>query len=181
MTRISINLLPTEIIAEESKNTNFYKIQFFGVAIILVLIFLTSLTLALQILQNRNLVTAQAKLLESEQKVAGLKKTQVSLFILKNRLTVISQYLGVASKQSSIYRLINKLIPPSAVISAISVDKGGTVVILALMPDRDSLDQTLNNLTDKERNENQFDQVSVDSLNRGKDGVYRISLKIKPK
>lgn len=181
MTRISINLLPTEIIAEESKNTNFYKIQFFGVAIILVLIFLTSLTLALQILQNRNLVTAQAKLLESEQKVAGLKKTQVSLFILKNRLTVISQYLGVASKQSSIYRLINKLIPPSAVISAISVDKGGTVVILALMPDRESLDQTLNNLTDKERNENQFDQVSVDSLNRGKDGVYRISLKIKPK
>lgn len=181
MTRISINLLPTEIIAEESRNTNFYKIQFFGVAIILVLIFLTSLTLALQILQNRNLVTAQAKLLESEQKVAGLKKTQVSLFILKNRLTVISQYLGVASKQSSIYRLINKLIPPSAVISAISVDKGGTVVLLALMPDRDSLDQTLNNLTDKERNENQFDQVSVDSLNRGKDGVYRISLKIKPK
>lgn len=181
MTRISINLLPTEIIAEESKNTNFYKIQFFGVAIILVLIFLTSLTLALQILQNRNLVTAQAKLLESEQKVAGLKKTQVSLFILKNRLTVISQYLGVASKQSSIYRLINKLIPPSAVISAISVDKGGTVVILALMPDRESIDQTLNNLTDKERNENQFDQVSVDSLNRGKDGVYRISLKIKPK
>lgn len=181
MTRISINLLPTEIIAEESKNTNFYKIQFFGVAIILVLIFLTSLTLALQILQNRNLVTAQAKLLESEQKVADLKKTQVSLFILKNRLTVISQYLGVASKQSSIYRLINKLIPPSAVISAISVDKGGTVVILALMPDKESLDQTLNNLTDKERNENQFDQVSVDSLNRGKDGVYRISLKIKPK
>lgn len=181
MTRISINLLPTEIIAEESKNTNFYKIQFFGVAIILVLIFLTSLTLALQILQNRNLVTAQAKLLESEQKVAGLKKTQVSLFILKNRLTVISQYLGVASKQSSIYRLINKLIPPSAVISAISVDKGGTVVILALMSDSESLDQMLNNLTDKERNENQFDQVSVDSLNRGKDGVYRISLKIKPK
>lgn len=181
MTKISINLLPPEIIAEESKSTNFYKIQFFGVAIILVLIFLTSLTLALQILQNRNLVTAQAKLLESEQKVAGLKKTQVSLFILKNRLTVISQYLGVASKQSSIYRLINKLIPPSAVISAISVDKGGTVVILALMPDRESLDQTLNNLTDKERNENQFDQVSVDSLNRGKDGVYRISLKIKPK
>ena len=181
MTKISINLLPPEIIAEESKNTNFYKIQFFGVAIILVLIFLTSLTLALQILQNRNIVTAQAKLAESEQKVTNLKDTQVSLFVLKNRLTVISQYLGVASKQVSIYRLINRLIPPSAAISAISVDKGGVVVLSALISDRESLDQMLNNLTDKERNENQFDRVSVDSLNRGKDGTYRISLKIKPK
>lgn len=181
MTKISINLLPPEIITEQSKNTNFYKIQFFGVAIILILIFLTSLTLALQILQNRNLVTAQAKLLESEQKVAGLKKTQVSLFILKNRLAVISQYLGVASKQASVYKLINKLIPSSVVISSISVDRGGTIVLLALIPDRESLDQTLNNLTDKERNEDQFNQVAVEALNRSKDGVYRISMKIKPK
>lgn len=181
MTKISINLLPPEIITEQSKNTNFYKIQFFGVLIILVLIFLTSLTLALQILQNRNIVAAQAMLSESEQKVTGLQKTQVSLFILKNRLAVISQYLGVASKQSSTYKLINKLIPTSVVVSSVSVDKGGAVVLLALIPDRESLEQMLNNLTDKERNEDQFNQVALEALNRSKDGVYRISMRIKPK
>lgn len=181
MTKISINLLPPEIVTEESKNIKFYKIQFLGVFIILVLIFLTSLTLALQILQNRNIVAAQAMLSESEQKVAGLQKTQVSLFILKNRLAVISQYLGVASKQSSIYKLINKLIPTSVVVSSIFVDKGGVIVLLALVPDRESLDQTLSNLTDKEKNEDQFNQVAVEALNRSKDGVYRISMKIKPK
>lgn len=181
MTRISINLLPPEIIAEESKNSTFYKIQFLGVFIILVLIFLTSLTLALQILQKRSLVTAQAKLLESEQKIEGLKNTQISLFILKNRMTVISQYLGVASKQSAIYKLINKLIPSSVAINAVSIDKSGTVILSAIISDRESLDQMLGSFTDKEMNDNQFAQVSVDSLNRGKDGVYRVGIKIKPK
>ena len=179
--KISINLLPPEIITEQTKNTKFYKIQYFGVFIILVLIFLTSLTLALQILQSRNIVTAQAKVSESQQKVESLKNTQVALFVLKNRVSVISQYLGVPSKQSSTYRLIDKLIPPTSVINGISVDKSGTVVLSALLSDTESLDVLLGNLTDKEKNENQFDEVSLDSLNRSKNGVYRISLKIKPK
>src|SRR3989338_6826946 len=99
--KISINLLPPEIITEQTKNTKFYKIQYFVVFIIFVLIFLTSLTLALQILQSRNIVTAQAKVSESQQKVESLKNTQAALFVLKNRVSVISQYLGVPSKQSS--------------------------------------------------------------------------------
>lgn len=181
MTKISINLLPAEMLVEKTKNTNFYKIQFLGVSVILVLIFLTSLTLALQILQNRNITTAQAKLKDSEERASGLVDTQTSLFILKNRLNVIGQYLGISSKQSSIYALLNKLIPSQATINAISVDKSGSAIILALLSDRENLELLLNNLADKEKNEDKFSEVGIDSLNRGKDGIFRISLKIKPK
>lgn len=179
--KISINLLPPEIITAELKKAKFYKIQFIGITIILTLIFLTSLTSALQILQSRNLSIVQAKLNQSEQRVLELKGTQASLVLLKDRLNVINKYLGVPSQQSAIYRLVDKLTPTSVSISSFTIDKTGGVTFLALVPDRETLNILLSNLTNKDNNEDKISQVSVESLNRGRDGLYRINLKIKPK
>lgn len=177
--KISINLLPAETIAEEAKRSKFYKIQFIGVAVILILIFLTSLTLALQILQNNNIASAQAKVAESEGKVVSLKNTQVSLFILKNRLNTIGAHFGVPSKQSAMYEIIDELTPLSVSVSTVSVDKTGTVTLLASTSDRESLDEFISNLINKETNKNLISEVAIDTLNRSKDGYFRISLRIK--
>lgn len=179
--KISINLLPPEIVTKELKQANFYKIQFIGIAVILTMIFLASLTVALRILQSHNITEVQAKLAKAEQRVSDLKNTQASLFLLKNRLTVIDQYLGVPSKQSSIYKLIGELIPPPVAINAIAINKAEELTLLALVPDSSSLDDLINNLSVKENNEGKIKQVSIESLNRGRDGFYRISLKIKSK
>lgn len=179
--KISINLLPPEALLEQTKKTNFYRIQVVGIATILFLIFLASLTLALQILQNHNISNVKVKVASAEQRVEGLKNTQVELLILKDRLSVIGQYLGISSKQSMIYKLVNKLIPPSAVVNAVTVDKDGIVTLLALIPDRESLDLFISDLLDQEKNDDQIAQVSIDSLNRGLEGMYRLSLKIKPR
>lgn len=179
--KISINLLPPETVAEELKKSKFYKIQFIGVAVILVLVFLTSLTLALQILQSRNIASAQADLEVSQQRVSGLKSTQASLLLLKDRLTVINQYLGIPSKQSELYQLITKLAPAVVAINSISVSRNGEISFLALAPTSESLDDLLNNLIDKESNGGKISQVEVENLNRGRDGTYRMSLKIKSK
>ncbi|MBI2330341.1 hypothetical protein HYU94_03045 [Candidatus Daviesbacteria bacterium] len=160
--KISINLLPP-------------------VTVILLLVFLTSLTLALRILQSNNIVLSQVKLTKAEEKVSGLKNTQASLFLLKNRLTTIKEYFGVPSKQSSIYQLIEKLIPESVITNAITVDKSGEVVFSALIPDSVSLDLLINSLTGKESNEGKIEEISIESLNRGRDGAYRVGFKIKPK
>lgn len=181
MARISINLLPPEIITRELKKANFYKIQFAGIVVILTMVFLASLTVALRILQSRNITVVQANLTQTQQRVSDLKDTQAALFLLKNRLTVIDQYLGVSSKQSSMYKLINKLVPSSVTINAMTIDKTGDVLLLALVPDPVSLDDLINELTAKENNEEKINQVGVESLNRGRDGYYRMSLKIKTK
>lgn len=178
--KISINLLPPEVATQELKNKKFYKVQFAGVITILILVFLASLTLALQILQSRNIDLYKARLTQAEEKASGFKDTQVSLFLLQNRLAVIQGYLGVPSKQSSMYQLIDKLIPSSVIISSVTVDKGGDAIFSALAPDSVSLDRLIDNLTAKDSNEDKIEQVSIESLNRGRDGVYRISFKIKP-
>lgn len=181
MARISINLLPPEFITEEIKKSKFYKVQVIGVAIILAMAFLTSVTFALRILQSRNVADVQVRLVQAQQKVSDLKSTQAQLVLLKNRLIAINQYLGTPSKQSAMYGLIDSLIPPSILINAISIGKSGEVTLIASIPDSQTLDDLISKLTIKENNQDMVAETSIESLNRTRDGLYRISLKIKPK
>lgn len=181
MAKISINLLPSEFTEEEVKRAKFYKIQAFGVAILLVMVFLSSLTAALRILQNRSVNLAQAQLTEAEKRVVDLKDRQVSLVLLKNRLSTIGNFLGIPSKQAATYELVNNLLPASVQVSAVTVERSGETTILALVPDVSTLDNLLTKLVDKDASQEKISQVSIESLSRGKDGIYRLSLVIKPK
>lgn len=180
MSKITINLLPPEAITEELKKAKFYKVQAVGIATILTLAFLTSLTVALRVLQSRNITEVQAQVSQTQQRVSELKGTQASLVLLQNRLAVIGEVYGTSSKQTAIYKLIDKLLPSSAVINSITIDKTGEVVFSALVPNVVSLDQLISNLSNKDSNDSKINQVAIESLNRSKDGVYRVSIKIKP-
>lgn len=179
MAKIVINLLPPEIITQELKKARFYRIQFIGIVIILIMVFLTSLAVALRILQNRNISVAKAQLSEKEERVSGLKDTQASLLLLKNRLAVINKYMGVPSKPSSLYRLIDQLIPVTISVSSVSIGKTGDITLSVLAADSANLDDLINNLIVKDNNKGQISQVSLESLSRGRDGLYRVSLSLK--
>ncbi len=178
--KIAINLLPIEFTQAEVKRARFIKIQTIGVLVILVMVFLSSLSVALRILQSQSIKGIQTQVSASEQKISDLKDKQVSLLLIKNRLAVINQYLGNSSKQVAMLILLDKLLPPAISINSTIIDKSGEISILALIPDSLMLDNMINNLTDKTQNEGRIREISLDSISRGKDGVYRVSLKIKP-
>ncbi len=178
--KIAINLLPIEFTQAEVKRSKFLKVQTIGVAVILLMVFLSSLSVALRILQSQSIKNVQTQVSASEQKISGLKDRQVSLLLIKNRLSVINQYLGNSSKQTTMFILLDKLLPPGVSISSTTIDKSGQISLLTLIPNSLTLDTMINNLTDKTQNQGQISQVSIDSISRGKDGVYRVSLKIKP-
>jgi len=175
---ISINLLPPEFLAQELKSAKFYKIQAIGVGIILIMIFLASMSVALRILQSATLSKIQIKLSDAEKKVLALSNRQASLVLLKNRLSTISQNMEEASKQSSMYSLLDKLIPQGVSITSLSIDKAGNAIVSALVPTSDTLDNMISALTSNESNQDKISQVSIESLSRGRDGIFRISLKI---
>lgn len=181
MGKIGINLLPEEFHTEELKRVKFYRIQTIGVATILFMVFLASLTIALRILQSQEIQQVKNSLTKSEQQISNLKTSQASLILLKNRLTTINQFLGTSSKQVQMYNLIEKLVPASVSINSISIDKAGEILILAVAPDGKSIDNFLVNLISPETAQDKISQISIDSLNRGRDGIYRISFKVKPK
>lgn len=180
MQKLTIDLLPAEFKAQEIKKNKFYRIQSIGVAVVLLTSFLASMTIALRILQNQQIKRAQARFDEASQKVTDLRTTQGYLLLLKNRLTTINQYLGTASKQAQMYSLVEKLLPGSVSLNTISVEKTGETLILGTSIDANALDLFLNNLLSKETNQNKIKGVNMETFNRGKDGIYRISLKIIP-
>ncbi len=181
MQKIAIDLLPEEFRVQERKKTKFYKIQFAGIALILLTIFLSSLTVALRILQSQQSLQIQTRTKEAEQKISNLKTTQASLLLLKNRLITINQYLGTPSKQAQIYNLVERLMSASSSITTLSVSKSGEVLVVAAAPDGRSLDNLIDSLTSKESNEDKIKKVGIESLSRGRDGAYRLSFKITPK
>lgn len=179
--KFNIDLLPPEYKTAQLKKGKFYKVQSIGIVIIMLTAFIASSIVALRILQTKQILQVQAQLAEIEQKVTGLKSTQGYLLLLKNRLTAINQYLGVPSRQAQMYVLIEKLLPPVVAISTIAVDKNGEVLVLATSADSGSLDSFIDNLLSSETNEDKVKAVSMENLSRGKDGIYRLSFKIKPK
>ncbi len=179
MTKISINLLPQEFTQAEVKRAKFYKIQSIGVLAILLVIFLSSLTVALRILQSRSIEQIQSRLTQSEAKIVDLKDRQSQLLLLKDRLTAINLHIGTPSKQTSVFRLLDKLLPKSLSVSSFSVDKAGDAQITALVQDAVVLENLITNLTSIENNEGKIASVALESLSRGRDGFYRLSMKIK--
>lgn len=181
MAKVSINLLPYEFRAEEIKRARFYRIQAIGLAIIILMVFLSASVVALRFFQSQYLVRIQSQLEASQERVEALKDIQGSLLLLKNRLTTVSKYLEAPSEKVSMYKLIHRLLPASASINSVSIDKGGGVFVIAAVPDGLTLDQIISNLTSKQTNEDKIKEVSLENLSRGKDGLYRINFKVKPK
>lgn len=178
MPKIAINLLPIEFKTEQVKRAKFYKVQAIGIATIMFVTFLSSLTIALRILQSHNIDQIENRLSQSEKKISDFKETQASLLLLKNRLTAINQYLGNPSKQAQIYKLVIELLPKDVSLSSISIDKEGNALLLAVSPSGDTIDTLINNLISRDKNQDKISQVSLEGLSRGKDQIYRITFKV---
>ena len=181
MAKISINLLPQEVTQTQIKQEKSYKIRLMWVAMLMFMIFLSSLAVALQILQSGNFLKAQSNLKKIEEKVISLKGREVSSVILKNRLSAIDQLIATPSKQVITYHLIESLIPPSFIVSSLDVDSSGTITMSLVTTDSVALDNFVASVISSEKNEGKIASVEIESLSRGRDYIYRTNLKIKSK
>lgn len=179
--RITINLLPIEFTRLLKEYSRFYRIQTISISIILFLFFLTSVTIALRIFQSQQIQIAQAGLSQYSEKVSNLAPKEASLVILKNRLDTLDKVSGFPSKQRAVYNLVANLLPASITVSSISVDRNGEMSLTLVSQVFGDFDVFLSSLTDKETNEDKISKVSIDSLSRARDGIYRANIKVTPK
>lgn len=179
MSLISINLLPEEFIVEQTKKLKFVKIQSISIAILLLTFFLASLTIALRVLQSQRINQVQGKLTEIESQISGYKTVEDNVVLLKKRIGSINQYLGVSSKGALIYEFVEKNIPSRIIINSLTIDKSGDVFLTLVLPDSISLDAIVNGLLEAQTEKVKIKEISLDGLSRGRDGTYRLSLKLK--
>lgn len=178
MSTISINLLPAQFKVAQNRPDKFKIIQTVGYLFLLVLIFFSSVTVALRIFQSQEISKLESEINLSETQVLQLKSKETALAILKNRTTIISEIIESHSDQSDLYKKVNSLIPAAVLVSAFSLDSEGNVSLSAAIPDRASLTLLLNNLTPSSQG---FKKVEIENLSRSKDGTYRANVVIKTK
>lgn len=179
MAKITINLLPEEFLIQRLKDSKFVKIQTIGVGMILLVVFFSSLTIALRLLQAQRIKQAEEEFNNAKQNVVSFQDRQVSLVALKDRLTGIQKHLGVLSLQAELFNLMNDLIPASVPVNGFNIDQSGNISFSAVFQDSLALEQVITNFTSKDKNRNKVKEVSIESLSRGRDGVFRVSFKIK--
>lgn len=181
MEKISINLLPLEVAQFQRSQSKFAKIQAVSIVIVLTVILLATSTFALGILQETTVKNTQVSVQAAEEKISKFKDIEGSLLILKNRVSLVSQIAASPSKQRTIFNLVTNLLPPSATVNSLEVDKSGALVATILAQDINTLDQFLTNLVTPEKTEGGSYQVDIESFARGRDGIYRANIKIVPK
>lgn len=181
MSKITINLLPVEFRKAQAEQSKFYKVQYLSILTVLALAFLASTTVALRIFQSQSVSSAQGNLEQISQRVVDSKVKEASLVALKTRLSTINQLSSVPSKQRATFSIVSNLLPASAQISSLVVDKAGNITLSITSADNSALDSFLNDLVSYERNEDKISEVTLESLSRGRDGVYRANLTISAK
>lgn len=178
--KFQINLLPEEFSVKQKEQQKFNRVQSLSVFAVLILVFFSSVVIALRILQSQKINQLESNTVNAENKISTLKQKEATLFILKNRLTTVNQILKAPSKQTELYYFVTGLLPSNITVSSISTDKFGNVSFAAVVPDADSLDVLLNNLTDQAAFE-KISKVEIESLSRGKDNLIRANIKVTSK
>lgn len=180
MAKLSINLLPQEFRLEELKKVKFFKVQSIGVAVILFVALLASISVGLRFLQSQNITKIQEGLTKAEERVLSHKDVQGSLLLLKNRLSAVGKYLEVPTEGVYMYNLISKLVPSTVVINSMSINRNGEILVLAVSPNSADLEKMFDNLTSTETNEGKIKKVSIENLSRGRDGIFRLNFTVEP-
>lgn len=179
MNSILINLLPPETALNLKHQKKFRVIQRISTIALLIMVFLASVTIPLRIMQDKNFQNIDAAAKSQVQTIEQLRKKEISLTVLKNRLSLITKVSNDPKTQTIAYNLVNELTNNLA-IGSIQIDKNGAAAITINFANASSLDTFLNNITNKIASD-KLSQVSIDSLGRGPDGIYRADFKLKLK
>ncbi|QQG43271.1 MAG: hypothetical protein HYW45_03650 [Candidatus Daviesbacteria bacterium] len=175
---LSINLLPVEYAQVYAADERFRKIQRIGISILVLLIFLSSTTFALSLLQNSNILQAQAKLQVEESAINKFKPQEESVILLKDRLNSLQKLSTAPSQSSAMYSLVDALMSASISPTLIVTDTSGNLSLSLATTNSSEIDNFIASLTNPQKNQNLVSKVDVESLSRGKDGLYRVNLKI---
>ena len=176
MNNISINLLPPENALNLKHQKKFKVIQRISTVALLIMVFLASVTIPLRIMQDKNFQNIDAAARSQVQTIEQSRTKEIALTVLKNRISLITKVNNDPQIQTNAYNLVNE-ITSNLAIGSIQIDKNGLAAITLNFSDANSLSVFLNNMTSKIALD-KLSQVSVDSLGRGPDGVYRADFKL---
>lgn len=178
MDKLKINLIPPEIKEKVKKQAKRVLITKISVALLGVLIVITSLILGGVIFQKAQLQGLNSIIEQEKQQIGALKDKEAVVIFLKNRIDTINQVTDGHYKQDETLELITGLFPDGVNLGSLQIDKSSIAIVSGDTFDTLLLQQLFDNLTDPQTNDGKIASISVESLNKNASGKIRFDLQI---
>lgn len=181
VSKMSINLLPQEILAERRQGSKLSILNKLSIGLLVLMVFLSSSTVALKLSQNKQLQTTQDNLVHAQTAANSLQPRAVQVASLKQRLGTVQSLEGKDAKIKAIFNLIAALTPADIRVADLNVDANGQMTMAATTQSLSSFGTLIAALKDKGKTSGLIAKVELDGLSIGRDSTYRFGLKIAQK
>ncbi len=179
MNTFTINLLPPEFAREEKLKQKFRRVQLISIAVVLFLIFISTATAGLRFLQIQEVRSVEARVKDSEGKVLSLKDKEIGLAVLKNKLSSIKEISKDSSEQARLFEQLNSVLPKDIRITSFTISDKQAISISGVSPSAAILEDFFSSaLASSDGGKDGFNKITLETLSRGREGVYRFSLQL---
>lgn len=177
---MKINLLPAETLSVGRQNAKILLANRISLWLFVALVFLTSITLSVRILQNLKLQNLTGQVAQAQTRVLSSQDKEGYAVVLAERLKTIQSLQG-DSKKIILFNLIAGLAGSNIAINSFSVDRVGNIDVSATAINLADLNNFFNGLNDKKQTSDLVSRVDLSSLSLGRGGGYRFSIKVTAK
>lgn len=178
MDRLSINLLPPELKLNKKKQHKKNLIIRISVGILMLMILITSGLLSVSIYQKSQLEVESTALEKLKSQLGSYREQEVIAFLLRNRLSGITQAENKQFPQTQAFNLLTGITPLDVSIYAFKVDRSDKVNIQGQTNNTQALGELFINLTDPKVNVGKVSKVNLNSLNKSGADLYRFDLNV---
>lgn len=181
MSKLSINLLPQEVLLLEKSARQKALTTRICIAILSVFVVLSLGLIILRLFQTNEVTKTETQLSAALLRVKQDEEKENVLLFLKQRINLISKILQEGKPHIQAYNLILSLSPPSIRFASINIDKNGNINISASSSDTKDLKLFFDNLVDPEKTGNKISEVVLEGVGKTSASDYRFDLVFKYK
>jgi hypothetical protein len=174
-----INLLPPEVIAQQKQLSKQNFANRFSVGTLVLLVFITGIVFALRLMQDSSAQQVEDTIAHAQDQIGSLQEREGVLVSLKNKLGSIQTLISGDTKANVFTSVLNQA-PADMKLSLITVEKSGVMLLTLSSPSVASIESFLVSLQDPAKLSFKVTKIDLDSFSKGKDGLYRMNLKVVP-
>lgn len=178
--KILVNLLPPDVVLMQKEAGKLSLVNKFSIGALLLLVFMTAGTFAIRLVQGSDINQTNQSVVLAESRIADLKDREGYAVVLKNRLNSIEN-LTTDTRKVNAFNSIVSVAPADAQIALLSLDKDGVLVMTVSSASLNALESMLRNLGEASKGNGLISKVELENLSKGRDGIYRYSLRVYPK
>ncbi len=178
MSKLKINLLPTEVVILEKDIERKVLSTRISTGMMTVFTVITLIVVGIYLTQKINISAQKENLKAVENQVTSFKEQEGVVSFVKQRLISINKIIDQNSNQERAFSTVTALIPPTIKVQSFAIDQKGSVQLGGESNGIVDLDTFFENLSDPTKNNSKITSTSVESLSQGAAGKIRFDLTI---